>query len=114
MATIDLSQLVTAEMKVEAARAAMLARFEAAIQSHIDATVSARRYRDGFALAGYASSTMPQFAAEAQAFVAWRDAVWLHAYAEIDRVTAGARQAPAVEEFITELPSMVWPEEEGE
>lgn len=110
MATIDLSQLVTAEMKAAEAQAAMLARYEAAIQQHIDGASQGRGYRDGFALAGYVASGVAQWAAEAQAFVVWRDAVWLHAHAELAKVTAGARTVPGMEEFIGELPAIVWPE----
>lgn len=112
MATIDLSRLVTAEMKVAAAQAAMLARFEVAVQGHIDETAHARGYRDSFALAGYTHSTVPRWAAEAIAFVAWRDAVWLHAYGELDKVTAGTREPPEIKNFIGELPAIEWPEAE--
>lgn len=41
-------------------------------------------------------------------FVAWRDAVWLYAYVERDRVMAGEREQPTVEEFIGELPVIEW------
>lgn len=87
----------------------LMAEFEAAIQEHIDTAARARRYRDGFALAGYVASTVPQYAAEAAAFVAWRDAVWLYAYGELDKAQNGQRPIPTVEDFISELPAMVWP-----
>lgn len=83
--------------------------FRRAIQSHIDATAQARSYDSGTSLAGYVSSTNAAWAAEAQAFVAWRDAVWVYAYAELDKVTGGQREVPTVEGFIAELPAMVWP-----
>lgn len=109
MATIDLSQLVTAEMKAQRAQAEALARFEAAIQEYVDETAKARGYRDGFALAGYATSTIPAWAAEAAAFVAWRDAVWVYAYDELAKVQAGERAQPAVAEIVGELPAIQWP-----
>lgn len=89
------------------------ADFEEAIQHHLDRTAQARRYRDGFAIAGYVTSAVPQFAAEAQAFIEWRDAVWLYAYAELDKVTAEPpqRAVPTIEDFIGELPPMRWPQE---
>lgn len=83
--------------------------FRRAIQSHIDTTARSRNYDSGTSLAGYVASTNPTWAAEAQAFVAWRDAVWLYAYVELDKVTGGKREAPTVEDFIAELPEMVWP-----
>lgn len=48
------------------------------------------------------------------AFVAWRDAVWTYAYAELDKVLAAEREQPSVEAFIGELPVIAWPEPEGE
>lgn len=83
--------------------------FRLAIQGHVDATARSRNYDSGTSLAGYVASTNPTWAAEAQAFVAWRDAVWLYAYVELDKVTGGQREAPTVEDFIAELPELVWP-----
>lgn len=88
----------------------VIASFRWAIQGHIDATARSKNYDSGTSLAGYVASTNPVWAAEAQAFVAWRDAVWVYAYTELDKVTSGQRAVPDVEDFITELPAMVWPE----
>lgn len=83
--------------------------FRAAIQSHVDAQAVSRRYDSGNSLATYVNSTIPQWAAEAIAFVAWRDAVWAYAYAEMDKVLDGEREQPTIEGFISELPELVWP-----
>lgn len=103
---------VTAEQKAAAAQAELVEQFRAAIQSHVDETARSRRYDSGNSLASYVASTNPTWAAEAAAFVAWRDAVWAYAYAELDKVTAvpPQREVPTVETFIAELPAMVWPE----
>jgi hypothetical protein len=114
MASIDLSKLVTAEQKAAQAAAALTDTFRLAIQRHVDETAQARRYDSGNSLASYVASTNQAWAAEAQAFVAWRDAVWVHAYAELDKVTSGERPVPGIDQFIEELPEMVWPEAEGE
>lgn len=110
MSNIDWSQLVTAEDKAAQERTSLMARFETAIQGHIDTIAQSRRYRDGFALAGYVASTVPQYAAEATAFVAWRDAVWLYAYGELDKALNGQREIPSVEDFMEELPLIEWPD----
>lgn len=112
MTTLDLTQLVTAEMKAAQAQAGAVERFRAAIQSHVDASAIAKNYDSGNSLASYVSSTNPEWASEATAFVAWRDAVWAYAYAELDRVMAGEREQPSVEDFIGELPVIVWVEAE--
>lgn len=88
----------------------IIASFRLAIQGHVDGTARSRNYDSGTSLASYVASTNPAWAAEAQAFVAWRDAVWTYAYAELDKVTSGQREAPEVEDFVAELPEMVWPQ----
>ncbi len=110
MSNVDLSRLVTAADKAEAAKAAMLSAFQAAIQAHVDDTARLRNYGDGVSLAGYVNSTVPPWAEEANAFVAWRDAVWVYAYGERDKVTAGQRPMPTIEGFRGELPAIVWPQ----
>jgi len=84
--------------------------YERAIQSHIDATARERKYEDGKSCATYVNSTNPQWAAEAAAFVAWRDAVWAYAFTELDKVQQELRAQPTVEAFLLELPVMQWPE----
>lgn len=80
------------------------------IQSMIDNKASERQYDSGATLASYVNSTIEQWAAEAQAFVAWRDAVWLYALAELDKVQKGERDQPSVEAFLAELPAFEWPQ----
>lgn len=103
----DPAIIVTAAQKAAEAQAATVERFRSAIQTHVDATAKSRNYDGGNALASYVASTNPQWAAKAQAFVAWRDAVWLYAYAELDKVMAGQREQPTVEAFVNELPAIV-------
>lgn len=83
-----------------------------AIQSLVDSHAQSRRYDNGNSLATYVTSSNPDWAAEAQAFVVWRDAVWAYAYAELDKVLSGERAQPNVEAFINELPAIAWPEAE--
>lgn len=109
MWTPDPAKIVTAEVKAEAAKAVTLATFQMAIQAHVDGTAKSRRYGDGNSLAGYVNSTIPKWSAEAAAFVAWRDQVWVYAYAELDKALGGQRPIPAVADFILELPAISWP-----
>lgn len=80
------------------------------IQAMIDAKAQERQYDSGATLASYVTSTIPQWAAEATAFVAWRDSVWTSALAELGKVQSGEREQPSVEAFLAELPVMEWPE----
>lgn len=84
-------------------------KFRVAIQSHVDQTAVSKRYDNGNSLATYVTSTVPQWASEATAFVSWRDSVWAYAYAEMDKVLGGLREQPTVQEFLDELPAIVWP-----
>lgn len=80
------------------------------IQAMIDAKASERQYDSGAALASYVNSTVELWATEAQAFVAWRDAVWIYALTELDKVHRGERDQPSVEDFLAELPVFEWPD----
>lgn len=86
--------------------------YRAAIRAHVDATAQTRDYDNAVSCASYVNSTNPQWAAEAQAFVAWRDAVWSYVFAELAKVENGQRPQPAIEEFVGELTAAVpmeWP-----
>lgn len=77
----------------------------------IDETAKSKRFADGLSLSSYAGSTVPEWKAQADAFNAWRDAIWIYAYAELDKVTAGERLQPSISDFIAELPPIEWPSE---
>lgn len=83
--------------------------YETAIQNLVDSTAREKQFRDGVTLASYTASTKPKWAAEAQAFVAWRDNVWFYAYGELAKVQAGQRSQPTVEQFLAEIAPIAWP-----
>jgi hypothetical protein len=83
--------------------------YVAAIEAHVDATARAKAYGGTASLASYVNSSVPAWAAEAAAFVAWRDAVWVYAYGEMAKVQAAQRTQPTVAELIAELPTITWP-----
>jgi hypothetical protein len=83
--------------------------YSAAVQAHIDATARGRGYDSGVSLASYVASTITSWAAEAAAFVAWRDAVWAYAYMELAKVRNAERSQPTVAELVAELPTITWP-----
>ena len=79
-----------------------------AVQAHLDKTAQERRYDNILSLCTYATSPNPKFAAEGQAGVAWRDAVWTKCYAVLADVNAGMRSIPTSGDLVAELPDMVW------
>lgn len=99
-------------IKIDNARFAELvkAQFRHAIQSHIDATAQAQEYDSGANLAGYVSSTIPIWRAQAEAFVAWRDLVWITVFERLAMVEAGLEPPPeSAQELIDILPVIEWP-----
>ncbi|WP_127110643.1 hypothetical protein [Pararhodobacter zhoushanensis] len=76
----------TAEDRAAEALAMLKAQIVAAVDARVEAQARALGYNDAAACAGYANSTVGQWAAEAQAFIAWRDAVWLAMYQAQDQL----------------------------
>jgi hypothetical protein len=82
--------------------------FHQAIEAHVEATAAERGYSSAASCAGYLNSTIPSWAAEATAFIAWRDSVWAHVFAQLALVEGGQRPEPTVSELVAELPPIVW------
>lgn len=97
------------EPSAEQLAAELLAEMTGLVQSHIDTVAKTRAYTDGLHAASYAASTIPSWAAEGQAFVAWRDRVWIAAISIMDDCKAGLRDIPGADDLLDELPEMEWP-----
>lgn len=83
------------------------ARCARAIDALVDGRARALGYNGAAHLAGYVASGVPQWRAEAEQFVAWRDAVWS---AAIDMLAAADPAAPPpVESVLAALPP--WPDD---
>lgn len=84
--------------------------YTVAVQGVIDTTAKAKTYTDGVSLASYASSTNTQWAAEASAFIAWRDQIWVSVYATMAAVQGGQQAQPTIEALLSGLPAISWPQ----
>jgi len=80
-----------------------------AVEAHVDAIARSRGYANAAAMVTYETSTVPQFAAEAQAFKVWRDSVWIAVAGVEAAVLGGQRSPPSIPDLIAELPQIVWP-----
>ncbi len=80
-----------------------LGDYTAAIAGMLDAKARTRRYDNALSIATYVGSGNAAWAAEAQAFVAWRDQIWAYCYAELAKVQAGEREQPTISDFLVEL-----------
>jgi len=89
-------------------QAEALATHKAALAKTIDARVETQAKALGYSsavhLAGYATSTVASWQAEAQTFVAWRDQVWQAAIGMLDH--ADPADPPSAEAVLATLP--VW------
>ncbi|MFN4100110.1 MAG: hypothetical protein ACK4GT_10070 [Pararhodobacter sp.] len=94
----------TARDLAEEAQVALQARIAAAIDARVEGQARELGYNSAAHLAGYAASTVPDWAAEARAFIAWRDQVWQVVFALHDRHSA-AQTLPTVEDVTGALPA---------
>lgn len=86
-----------------------VADYRRAVQAHVDRVAQARLYDTGQSCASYAASTNAVWAAEAAAFIAWRDAVWAQALATLAAVEAAEIAPPTIAALIGALPEIIWP-----
>lgn len=87
----------------------LTATFVQAVSAYMDRAAQERRYDGILSLCTYATSTDATFAAEGQAGVDFRDTCWRYCYDALGEVQAGARAVPSLQEFLGELPALVWP-----
>lgn len=106
---IDLSKLKTAEEKAIEAAEQQKNQLTQVIQNHLDTKARERNYDGILSLCTYATSTNTQFAAEGQAGVVWRDAVWTKGYEILTDVLHGQRTVPTEAQLLSELPVFEWP-----
>ena len=78
-----------------------------AIDVHVEAQAHVLQYNSAAHLASYIASSVPEWQAEAQAFVAWRDQVWATALDLLADAEASG-EAPSVEDVLAALPE--WPD----
>jgi hypothetical protein len=100
--TFTLNIRTAADRRV-GALAATRERIAAAVEARVEAQARALGYSSAAHLASYVASTVPAWAAEARAFIEWRDAVWQAAIAAMERDDLLSRD---LEPLLAELP--VW------
>lgn len=89
-----------------------LAQWLPLLNNYVDNKAKEKGYNDAVSIATYKQSTLPSWVAEAEAFVTWRDQVWLAALDAQASILAGTMVMPATfADFIATLPALVWPEQ---
>lgn len=103
MSNIDFSQVITAEAKAARANDELLAMATRAIDSHVEAQARSMGYNGAAHLASYTASGVTAWQAEAAAFVAWRDDVWVAALAMLAAAQASGT-IPDISDVLGGLP----------
>lgn len=83
--------------------------FVMAIRTHFSSVAQEKQFDGEVSIATYVTSLNPQWKAEADAFIAWRDSCWEYAYQEFAKFQNGQRPMPPIADFIAELPTITWP-----
>lgn len=87
----------------------VLAAVTQAVQQRLDDFARTRMYDGILSACTYATSTVPNFAAESQYAVEARDSTWAACYRIMAHVQAGSRPMPTVDQVLSELPTLEWP-----
>lgn len=87
----------------------VLEEYRQALQGHVNSVAREKDYENALSCASYVVSTNEVWKAEAEAFIAWRDSVWLYVLGELPKFENGDRPLIPVDEFILELPVLMWP-----
>ena len=82
--------------------------YRQAIQEHLDRKSFERGYSGSISLVSYSNSTNETWKAEAESFIAWRDAVYAYALEVLNGVQQGG-QPPELNDFMSGMPAMAWP-----
>lgn len=98
-----------AQANAAAAQSALIARYTAALDAHIDAVAKADRW-DSRITACLASGFPNPWQERAKAFADWTySQCYPLGYQIMADVQAGKRALPTIEEFLAEMPVMEWP-----
>lgn len=76
-------------------------QLQQAVQAWLDSTAQQNNYDNALSCVSYLNSANVQFAADAKAMQAWRDAVWVQCYADMASMTTPPASSAA---FIASLP----------
>jgi hypothetical protein len=99
-----------AALALAAVKAQAIAANTAAIQAELDRQALDKGYDNIVSACSYAAQPEgAPFQAEGAAFLAWRSAVWSHAYSVLADVEAGNIPMPTPEEAVAQMPALVLP-----
>ena len=107
---VDLFECVQAAMQNEPVKETGSNRQQlfGMVQAILDEKAQNRGYDNIAAACSYLNSTVPRFAAEAQAYLKWRDKVWVDSHQLLSEIELGAIALPDKAELASLLPAIQW------
>lgn len=82
----------------------IVAMYSRAVDARVESRARELSYNGAAHLASYVTSTVQDWANEAQAFVEWRDSVWLYALSVYETAQLDPETLPALQDFLDGLP----------
>jgi hypothetical protein len=87
----------------------LLSTYMTAVNGYVEMVALRRQYSSAAHLATYVTSTNPDWAAEAVAFISWCDSVWLTAMSALNSAQEKGEAPEELYLFIASLPTINWP-----
>lgn len=103
-------EVLANDLPVEAIASDPVEETKVLMSNWLDGYVQAKGYDNIVSCASYATSTDPRFRAEAEAAIAWRDAVYAKGYEILADVPAGVSTPQDVMALLPQPDAFGWPE----
>jgi hypothetical protein len=94
----------------QAEKQSLMLHFEQLLDNHINIIAQAKGYDNRITASLRAAATDSPWYAEGVAFVTWMDSCYAQCYVIQAEIESGQRTIPTDDEFLAEMPEMVWPE----
>lgn len=85
-----------------------LTEFTQKLLTYLDLKASEKQYISAVSCISYSTSTNPQWAKEASAFIKWRDSMLAAAYDYQDNISNGNNTNSSFETFLVTAPVLIW------
>lgn len=104
---IDVSKLITVEIKTAQTKSDTQSQYVNATQMQLDSVAKSYGYDDIKTAVTYADEpAVAKFQTDGKALRAWRSMVWNYCYEQLAAVDAGTRTQPTLDAWVSELPPL--------
>jgi hypothetical protein len=107
--TNEEAETIRQESAPEKTKEQIIKEYQAAVQKRLDDFAQTRNYSGILSACTYSTSLVARFNAEGQYCVNARDTTWAKCYEILDAVNSNSRPMPTLEQLMSELPVLSWP-----